>query len=364
MRILITLNSSNYGGIEKTVLDLVKGLSKNHEVFVICPVGDYYDDYKKFAKVFTYKKVTKIDFSYIFNLKKILKREKIDVLHSNDPRITFNSLIAGYLAETKVKISHTHTPISSWQISDFSKKINIFMNSMIVNLFSDYEICLNEVIRKQKIAEGIDTEKLFVIGNCLDEEFKNQVIRLNSRELVEKPHKNFEYLCVSRFSIEKNQQLLVEAFYELSKLYKNIKLTLVGKGPLQVEVKQMVRNFKLDEKVEFINEIEDKEKVKIMHACDCFVFPTLAEGFGLVLIEAMTTSKYVISSDLDVLKEVSNNQVIYFKTNDKLDLLKKMLEVYEGNIPSRFQENKDLVMHKYSFENYIKSYEKIYSSKL
>jgi len=364
MRILITLNSSNYGGIEKTVLDLVKGLSINNEVFLLCPVGDYYDDYKKYAKVYTYKKVTKIDISYIFYLKKILNKEKIDVLHSNDPRITFNSLIAGYLAGTKVKISHTHTPISSWQISDFSKKINIFMNSLIVNLFSDYEICLNEVIRKQKVAEGINAEKLFVIGNCLDEEFKNQVIKLNSEQPKVKPNKNFEFLCVSRFSIEKNQQLLVEAFYELSKLYKNIKLTLVGKGPLQVDVKQIVRNFNLEEKVEFINEIEDKEKVKVMHACDCFVFPTLAEGFGLVLIEAMATSKYVISSDLDVLKEVSNNQVIFFKTNDKLDLLKKMLEVYEGNIPSNYEENKDFVMYRYSFENYIKSYEKIYSSKL
>ena len=173
MRILITLNSSNFGGIEKTVLDLVIGLSKDHEVFCVCPTGDYFDEYKKNAKVFSYKKLTKIDLNYIFYLKRILQKEKIDVLHANDPRIIFNSLIAGFLAVTKVKISHTHTPISSWQIPDFSKKINIFMNRLIVNLFADYEICLNETIRKQKEAEGIDAEKLFVIPNCLDTTFKS-----------------------------------------------------------------------------------------------------------------------------------------------------------------------------------------------
>ena len=43
MKILINLNSSNYGGIEKTVLDLVKGLSNNNEVYVVCPSGDYID---------------------------------------------------------------------------------------------------------------------------------------------------------------------------------------------------------------------------------------------------------------------------------------------------------------------------------
>jgi len=362
MKILITLNSSNYGGIERTVLDLVKGLSKNNEVLVVCPNGDYLEEYKKFAKIFIYKKVTKIDLSYIFFLKKILKKEEVDVLHSNDPRITFNSLIAGYLAKTKVMISHTHTPISSWQIPEFSKKLNIFMNSLIVNLLSDYEICLTEVIRKQKEAEGINPDKLFVISNCLDEDFKEEVFNLKSKEFF--PNKNFEFLCISRFSIEKNQQLLVEAFYEFSKLYKNVNLTLVGKGPLQVELKQLARSLKIEDRIEFINEIDDKEKVVLMAKANCFVFPTLAEGFGLVLIEAMTTCKYVIASDLEVLKEVSNNQLIYFKSNDKLDLLKKMLEVYEGQIPSNYEENKSLVFSKYSFENYIKSYEKIYSSKL
>ncbi len=129
-------------------------------------------------------------------------------------------------------------------------------------------------------------------------------------------------------------------------------------------MKQLVTKLKIEDKVEFLNEIEDKEKVELMNKSDCFVFPTLAEGFGLVLIEAMTTCKFVIASDLDVLKEVSNNQLIYFKTDDKLDLLKKMLEVYEGKIISNFEENKSLVFQKYSFDNYIKSYEKIYSSKL
>lgn len=362
MRILITLNSSNFGGIEKTVLDLVKGLSKNHEVFVVCPSGDFIDEYREYAKVFQHKKVTKIDLSYILFLNKILKKNKIDVLHANDPRIVFNSLIASYLAGTKSKVTHTHTPISSWQISDFSKKVNIFLNTLIINSLSDYEICLTESIRRQKIEEGISPQKLFVIPNCLDEDFKEEVIKIKNKEIKKK--KNFEFLCISRFSIEKNQQLLIESFYELSKLYKDVSLTLVGKGPMQVEIKKLISSLNLEEKVEIINELEEKEKVKILHASDCFVFPTLAEGFGLVMIEAMTTCKYVIASDLPVLKEVSDNSIIFFKSEDKLDLLKKMLDVYEQKIPSNLDITKELVFRKYSFENYVKSYERIYSSNL
>jgi glycosyltransferase involved in cell wall biosynthesis len=363
MRILITLNSSNFGGIEKTVLDLIKGLSKDHEVFCVCPTGDYFDEYKKNARVFAYKKVTKIDLKYIFYLKKILQKEKIDVLHANDPRIIFNSLIAGYLAGTKVKISHTHTPVSSWQISDFSKKINIFMNRLIVNLFSDYEICLNETIRKQKEAEGIDPEKLFVIPNCLDTGFKALLEKKLSKKISPKDS-HFNFLCISRFSVEKNHILLLEAFYELSKLYKNATLTLVGKGPMQIECKNLVTKYRLEKRVTIISEVEEEEKVELLLNCDAFVFPTLAEGFGLVMIEAMTCSKQVLVSDLPVLVEVSDNRVIYFKNNDKLDLLKKMLQVLEGSIDSSLEENREFVFNKYSFENYVKSYERIYSSKL
>lgn len=363
MKILLTLNSSNYGGIEKTVLDLAKGLSNGHEVIIVCPNGDYAEEYKRYSKVINYKKITKIDLKYILFLTKILKKEKIDVIHANDPRIVFNSLLAGFLSKTKVRISHTHTPISDWQIPEFSKKINIFMNSIIVNLFSDYEICLTEYIRRIKIEEGISPGKLFVINNCLDNDFVNLVNKFSDRSEVKK-NKKFTFLCVSRFTIEKNQIHLLEAFYELSKLYKEVNLKLIGKGPLLGECKNFVSSKNLTDRVTFENDLTEEEKVREMIKADAFVFPTLAEGFGLVMIEAMTTTKFVLVSDLPVLREVSDSRIIYFKKNDTLDLLKKMLEVFENKLESNFIENREFVLNKYSFENYINSYERLYTSKL
>jgi glycosyltransferase involved in cell wall biosynthesis len=365
MKILFTLNSSNFGGLEKTVLDLASGLSaRGHQVYILCPSGDYLEEYKKHAKVFTTKRISKIDFRYIGYLKKILIKEKIDVLHANDPRIIINSLIAGFLAKTPVKITHTHTPISFWPISNFSKKVNIFLNSSMVNLFSDYEICLSESVKKQKLSEGILNRKLFIISNCLDLEFsqiasKARIFKIRSRS------KNFNFLNISRFTEEKNHLLLIEAFSHVYKLNKSARLTIIGKGLLYGEAKKLISKLSLDGVVDIIPEVTQEEKIEYLRHCHSFVFPTQAEGFGLVLIEAMCFTFPVISSDLDVLKEVSGNRVVFFKNNDLNDLVEKMLYAIDIDYdPLKILKNRDFIINKYSFEKYVKSYEKLYLSKL
>jgi len=365
MKILFTLNSSNFGGLEKTVLDLSHGLNaRGHQVLIVCPSGDYTPEYKKYAKVISAKKVSKIDFRYINFLRKILIKEKVDVIHSNDPRIGVNSLIASVLAKTPVRITHTHTPISKWPVSDFARKINILINTFFVNLFSDYEICLTEEIRKQKLQEGISPKKLFVISNCLDPEFAKEAE--NSRILKKRSSsKFFNFLNISRFSAEKNQLLLIEAFAQVYKLNKSARLTLIGKGIMQSEAKKLIQSLNLGKVVEIIDEVNEDEKVEFLKYCHSFVFPSVAEGFGLVLIESMCFSYPVISSNLPVLQEVVGDRVLYFNSGDVNDLVEKMLLAIDLEYnPVQILRNREFVLEKYSWDKYVKSYEKLYLSKL
>ena len=127
MRVLHAINSGKRGGAENHTLDLVEGLyNRGHEVYVWCPEGEMTEEFKKVgATVVTIKIGLDIDPSYIFALTKFLKEKRIDVLHAHELKVVGNALLAGVFAGTKVRIAHTHTPISEWRVSSLKKFINI-----------------------------------------------------------------------------------------------------------------------------------------------------------------------------------------------------------------------------------------------
>ena len=95
---------------------------------------------------------------------------------------------------------------------------------------------------------------------------------------------------------------------------------------------------------------------------NCFVFPSLAEGFGITLIEAMYSCYPVLSSNLEVLREVSGNRLFYFKTGNVKSLASKLKEVFSiKESAAKLKNNKKFVKDNYSYTNYVKNYEKIYS---
>jgi glycosyltransferase involved in cell wall biosynthesis len=366
MKILFTLNSSNFGGMEKTVLDLVKGLP-GYVKFVVCPEGDYFNEFKEFSKVFKHRSIKKFDLAYIKFLRKIIIENNITVVHANEPKVVFNTLLACLFTPVKVKITHTHTPISMWRVPAISKFLNIILNSLIVNLFSTCEVALTSSIKSQKIKEGILPSKLKIIGNALDSKFIHEVDNYKSDKLdkmfISKTFsfEKFSFLFLSRFTKEKNQILLITAFYEFNKKFPQTELILAGKGEDLEILKKKVRDLNLVSQVKFVTEVGAREKLNLYLNCDCFVFPSLAEGFGITLIEAMYSCYPVISSNLTVLKEVSKNKLLYFKSNNAKSLYSKMCEAYNLNREDvRLAENKKLVLENYKIETYIENYLELY----
>lgn len=367
MKILFTLNSSNFGGMEKTVLDLVQGLGFEFEKYVICPDGDLIPEFKTFSKVILHSKIRTFDLAYIKFLIKFIKDNEIEVIHANEPRVVFHSMVAGFLAGVRVRISHTHTPISMWQIPWTKKIFNLVLNSLVINFLSTKEIALTNSIKKQKIKELVLPSKLVIIPNCLDSAFISNI------DNYKKPRKtilsrlkiedNFMYLYLSRLTKEKNQKLLIEAFYSLSKTNNDSVLVIAGKGSDYEMLKRRISALNLEKRVFILNEVSETDKIDLYMSSNCFVFPTLAEGFGITLLEAMYSCYPVISSNLEVLKEVSGNKVMFFKNNNQKSLtskLKEALKLKEGS--SKLVENKKFVLANYSTEKYIENYESLYKN--
>ena len=134
------------------------------------------------------------------------------------------------------------------------------------------------------------------------------------------PHKNLETLLLAF----KNSNL------------QNTKLVLIGKDDyFYKRLRKKANEFKVGGLVEFHGEATESELLSFYKKAKVLVIPSLLEGFGLPVLEAMANNCLVLASDIPVLHEVGGDAAIYFNPNDVGDLSTRVKEVFEG----KYSEN-------------------------
>ncbi|MFC1700274.1 glycosyltransferase family 4 protein [Patescibacteria group bacterium] len=379
MNILYVTNSGIFGGMEWHIYDLVKGMAQNgHNVYVWCPEGPIVDFYNEAGAEITNREIKfDIDPGYILSLKKFLEENKIDIVHGHELKAVTNAVLAGWLAKTKVRIGHTHTPISEWKVNKIKKWINVFGYSKLINWFSTAEMALTQSRRDVKMKEGIKKYKLPIIPNSIPT-WKYDITplqRVEYKEEIKKrydiPKNAFIFGIVGRITEEKGHIILVEAFKKFidSDLFhkENFYLMLVGGGRLEKIIKEFTKDSEIEDRVIITGSFKEEDKVKFYSALDVFIHSSLAEGFGIVLIEAMYNVLPIICSDIEVLREVGGDTVVYFSTGNAIDLSEKMVSVYEkvaseGNLLG--ERAKKRVEERFSMEKFVSNYIKLYEELL
>jgi glycosyltransferase involved in cell wall biosynthesis len=100
----------------------------------------------------------------------------------------------------------------------------------------------------------------------------------------------FDILVIGRFLTIKSFDIAIKSFSEFlnkNKLKKDISLSIVGKGPKELELKQLVKELKIEKNVKFIDWIEKKDLDVIYQKASLFLFPS-HEGAGMVIVEALS----------------------------------------------------------------------------
>ena len=135
------------------------------------------------------------------------------------------------------------------------------------------------------IPPGIDAEKFKLINNNIRSEYSIE----NDDKIL---------LFVGRFAPLKNLPFLIEGFKEVLKQRDNIKLMLVGEGPLENRIKKLVKNYKLQKSVIFTGRIDNKELAKHYSAADIFVMPSVYDNFPNAVLEAMACELPVVATNV------------------------------------------------------------------
>ena len=207
-----------------------------------------------------------------------------------------------------------------------------------------------------------DLEKLYAIA-----EDKIEVIYNGYQKEIRDPRSeikisNFKFqisnyiLYVGTLQPRKNVQTLIKTFFKFNNLHPEFRLIIAGKkGWMYDEIFTLVKKLDLSNKVQFVGYVTDQELTRLYKNAFCLIMPSLYEGFGIPILEAMSHDCPVISSNTSSLPEVGGDSCLYFDPTDENSLFQKMEELKnDAKLRSRLIEIGQEQVKKFSWEKCAK----------
>ena len=336
-------SSKSWGGGEKWHFDIATKLhEKAYKVIAI--TNKESELYFKLSdrNIKTYPiEISNLSFLNPFKVKKIaqiLHKEKITTIIINLPA----DLKVAAPAAKKAKVAK----IIYRRGSAIPIK-NKLLNRILFRKYVD-EVIANSFATKNTILannpELFDKNKIKIIYNGINIDKKAEKINCNIYL-----RKNNELIIgnAGRFVKQKNHKFLIELALKLKELNLNFKLLLAGDGKLKSEIIDYAKQLNIEDNIVFTGFVEN---IKSFMSCiDIYILPSLWEGFGYVLVEAMFCQKPVVAFNLSSNPEIIEDKKTGFlvgennleETINKIKLLannKKLREEQGENGKKRVLE--------------------------
>ncbi|WP_094549493.1 glycosyltransferase family 4 protein [Petroclostridium xylanilyticum] len=369
-KILYLINSLGLGGAENLLVTTLKHLDrKRFQVDVCClrrsePLKQEIENMN--IKIYDFKappfKISdiKIMVYCIKKLRKLVKEEKYDIVHTHLYESSIIARFATFGLKTRIVTTiHSTDPwLESTALKDkikkyieyFSLKVKPTVNIAISKAVKHYYLKNFEFLKKD----------IRLVYNFIDyDKFKyahKAKLNIDSAKKV--------VLTIARFYEEKGHIYLIKAFYKLITEYKvdDYILLLVGGGPLLEQVRDLCSELCISEKVVFLE--ERKDIPNILHYSDVFVLPSLYEGFGIAIVEAMAANKPVIATTVGGVPEIIEDGVngLLVPPGNVEALTQSMLKLIRNQqLKQKLIENAAIkVKDMFSAEINVKKIEKIY----
>ncbi len=161
--------------------------------------------------------------------------------------------------------------------------------------------------------------------------------------------KNKYILFVGTLQPRKNIERLIEAY---SKIETDVSLVIVGRRGWQFEeILNAPEKYNVKDKVLFLENVSDEDLPAIYRNAEFFILPSLYEGFGIPVLEAMSYETPVITSNVSSLPEVGGDAALYVDPNDADDIANKMKKLLgDNNLKKQLIEKGKKQVEKFSWE--------------
>lgn len=313
IRILMVMANTRMGGVQAFILNVLHNI--DIEYYQIDFAINYYaecngieDECRKYGcnfflipsfKVFNY-------FQYKKSWEKLFSSQKYDIVyaHATNSASIFLKIAKKYGIKT---IAHSH---SAGYRGNYIERNTKRMFARGVGKYADYWFACSD-----KAAERLygDAYKLYShyynIPNAIDvsKYLFDESIRTSIRKQIGVDDDTFLCGHLGTFSAVKNHKFLIEVFANLLKIKPKAKLVCCGTGALLPIVKQQVKDLGLCDKVIFTGVVRNANEYFM--AMDCFIFPSIFEGFPVSILEAQATGLPIVMHDV-ITKEVDLTDLV------------------------------------------------------
>jgi glycosyltransferase involved in cell wall biosynthesis len=300
------------------------------------------------------KYLNMIYFTFVgfFELKKLVKRHNFEVYQASDPGGAFLALIMSKLYKKKFIME------IQGDIFNYPSQVGTRFHTNLVKFFSRFFAKKADFIRivspflfqpLEKL--NIERNKIFLISARCDSQLFN-INNVNSNKPKFFDKNQFNLLFVGNLLINKGVYTLLEAFSLIEKENPNIGLFFVGDGEEKEALIAKSKEFGLEKKVNFLGRVNYEEIPTLMHYSDILILPSFHEGFGRVLLEAMSMHLPIIASNVGGIPFVINdrNDGLLFEAGDIESLKANTLFLINNpDISRKMTENAN--------EKFLKEYE-------
>ena len=205
---------------------------------------------------------------------------------------------------------------------------NFFLKKILLKYFfkfyinkADKIIVVSKKIKKE-MQSYFGNLKISVIYNTINtQDYKK--IKLKDIQMIKKKYNlnNKFILAVGHLEKRKNYLRLIKSINILNKDKYNTKLIIIGqKANETIQINKIIKKLKLSSNVKVFSNLTDYEVGCFYKLTSLFVFPSIYEGFGIPILEAMASNKPMVLSNLEVFKEITENNYTYFDPYDPLSI--------------------------------------------
>lgn len=194
---------------------------------------------------------------------------------------------------------------------------------------------------------SVDKDKISVIYGGYDNRFSKIPVKPASLNI-----KTPFFLFVGTLKQSKNIPIIIEAFSIFSKMHKNYNLVVVGSDLwIDPEIKKTIEKFNLGKKVKRMGYVSDEVLSALYKKTECFVSPSVNEGFGLTFLEAAYHNIPIIASKRGSIPEVLGNNAVYVDPDSATDISNAFVKILDKGLSKAVSNKARRYIDRFSWQN-------------
>lgn len=354
-----TIFTAEQTGVANYVNHIIEGLLQhNQDITLFTDSIDYISKKYKSRCTIAFENVKNRLLWEQYSLPELLKKFKVDLYHA-----TWNYGIPWKTSTPCILTIHDVIPLTLkklYQPDSLMSYITfqIYKKSLALSIKKSKQILTDSVYSMNEIEKFFPRSKNKISVNYIG------IDRENIAEDQIKPHFKTPYiLYYGGFEKRKNIELLVDAFKKIKNHIMPVKLVLLGKK--NDYYKTYLSKYEKESEIIFTDYVPDKVLQSYLKTALIFIYPSLCEGFGIPVLEAMNAGVPVIASNCSSLPEVGNGAVLYFDPKNGNELQQKIIRILKDDTLKRQMVQKGIEQSKqFDWKQHIKYLISIYKANI